>query len=210
MINTNQFVEKFEKPIKDFWATNSEQQKQQLLTDILQYANANPEKFKQELQEVQFDKELAPLEVILEALSKDTDKWGDFYVDTLDEIFEHAKASDKPQDFLNCLMEFGYIEKDKRPFLQRIVDRLQKESDSDNLSVKLAAIWILPAYLNNPSVRNRSAITDLLHQKLFDKNWKVRYVAFKSLGYEGLLPEGHKLSIGDRIRKLILGTPPTV
>jgi hypothetical protein len=206
----NQFLEKFSTPIKSFWETGSEQEKQKLLTDILQYANTNPEKFKQELQEVQFDKELTPLAVVLEALSKDTDKWGQFYVDTLDKIFEQAKVADKPHDILSCLMEFAYIEKDNSPFVQRIVDRLNKETDSDNVSVKLAAIWTLPAYLKNPSIRDKSSITNSLQQKLHDKNWKVRYVAFKSLGYEDMLPDGHKLSMGDQIRKLIFGVPPTI
>lgn len=206
----NQFLEKFSDPIKSFWETGSEQEKQKLLTDILHYASTNPEKFKQELQQVQFDKELTPLAVVLEALSKDTDKWGQFYVDTLDKIFEQAKVVDKPQDILSCLMEFAYIEKDNSPFVQLIVDRLNKETDSDNVSVKLAAIWTLPAYLKNPSIRNKSSITHSLQQKLYDKNWKVRYVAFKSLGYEDMLPDGHKLSMGDQIRKLIFGAPPTI
>lgn len=206
----NQFLEQFGKAIKDFWETGSEQQKQQLLTDILHYANTSPEKFKQDLQEVQFDKELTPLAVVLEALSKDTDRWGQFYVDTLDNIFEQAKVTNKPQDILSCLMEFAYIEKDSSPFVQRIVGRLNKETDSDNLPVKLAAIWTLPAYLKNPSIRNKSSIMNSLQQKLNDKNWKVRYVAFKALGYEDMLPAGHKLSMGDQIRKLILVAPPTV
>ena len=80
----NQFVEQFGNSIKTFWQTGSEEQKQKILADILKYANDNPRIFKQDLEEVQFDKELMPLAVVLEALSKDTDTWGQFYVDTLD------------------------------------------------------------------------------------------------------------------------------
>lgn len=107
-------------------------------------------------------------------------------------------------------MEFAHIENVNRPFVQKIVDRLYKETDSDNLPAKLAAIWTLPAYLTNPSLRNKSLIVDTLQQKLHDKNWKVRYVAFKSLGFEDMLPSGHKLSLIDQIRKIIYGAPPTV
>jgi hypothetical protein len=206
----NQFVNQFGDAIKGYWDTASEDQRQQLLKDILQYANTNPQTFRQELEDVQFDNELMPLAIVLEALSNDTDNWGQFYIDTLDAIFKQAKMANKPQDIFNCLMEFAYIEKDHRPFVQSIVDRLHKETDSDNLASKLAAIWTLPAYLANPSVRNKSIITDSLQQKLFDKNWKVRYVAYKSLAFENMLPIGHKLSIGDQIRKVIFGNPSII
>lgn len=206
----NQFIDKFGERIRSYWETASEEQKQQLLEDILQYANTNPQTFRQDLGEVQFNSQLAPLAIVLEALSKDTESWGQFYVDTLDAIFRTAKTTDKPQDILSCLMEFAYIEKDHRPFIQRIVDRLYEETDSNNLATKLAAVWTLPAYLKNPVVRNRSLIAQALQEKLHDRNWKVRYVAFKSLGYEDMLPAGHKFSIGDQIRRLIIGTPPTV
>ncbi|THU39156.1 hypothetical protein FAM09_11600 [Niastella caeni] len=206
----NQFVNQFGDAIKSYWETASEGLKQQLIKDILQYANTNPQTFKRDLEKVQFDNKLTPLAVVLEALSKETDTWGQFYVDTLDAIFEQAKIANKPQDILSCLMEFAYIEKDHRPFVQSIVDRLHKETDSDNLASKLAAIWTLPAYLANPSVRNKSLIVDSLQQKLYDKNWKVRYVAYKSLSFENMLPIGHKLSIGDQIRKVVFGEPPMI
>lgn len=210
MHNENQFIQQFGEAIKGFWDTGSEERKQCLLTDILHYAKTHPEKFKKELQEVQFDKEFSPLPVVLEALSKDTDTWGHFFVDTLDKIFEHAKASDKPHDILNYLIEFAYIEQDHRPFVQTIVDRLNKETDSGNLSSKLAAIWTLPAYLKNSSIKNKSSILRSLQDNLLDKNWKVRYVTHKALGYEDMLPVGQNLSLSDRMRKLIFGEPKTV
>jgi len=206
----NQFVELFADRVKGFWQTPSDDQKKELLADILTFANSNPQSFKQDLDKVLFDKNITPLPVVLEALSKDADTWGQFYIDTLDKIFEQAKQTEKPNDILTNLMEFAYIEKTNRPFVQRIVDRLHKETDSGNLSTKLAAISTLPPFLTNPSVRNRSQITDSLQQKLHDKNWKVRYVAFTSLGYEDILPAGHKLSLADQLRKLVFGTPPTL
>jgi hypothetical protein len=206
----NQFVDQFGNALQSFWETGSDAERQKLLTDIFQYANTNPQTFKRDLKEVQFNNKLMPLPIVLEAFSKDTDTWGQFYVDTLDNIFENAKTSDKPYDILSCLMEFAYIEKDNRPFVQCIVDRLHKEIDSDHVSTKLAAIWTLPAYLTNQSIRNKSLIADSLREKLHDKNWKIRYVTFKSLGFENMLPDGYTLSIADRLRKIILGAPPTI
>jgi len=203
----NQFVNLFGDRIKSYWETDSDDPRRELRSEILQYANSNVEDFKQEVEEVQFDTDLSPLPVVLEALSKNTDEWGQFYVDTLDKIFEQAKQIEKPNDILSNLSEFTFIEEDERPFVQRIVDKLYKETDGDMLLTKLAAIWTLPTFLSNPSIRNRSQMINSLQQKLQDKNWKVRYVTFKSLGFENLLPPNSKLSFGDQIRKLIFGAP---
>lgn len=114
------------------------------------------------------------LPIISEALSKDTDNWGQFYIDLLNDILETAQQSDKPRDILNNLQEFAYIEKDRRPFVQEIVNRLYKELNSDNIDIKLAAIWTLLNYLDNSSIENKSLIIDKLREQLYDRNWKVR------------------------------------
>jgi hypothetical protein len=150
------------------------------------------------------------LPIISEALSTDTENWGQFYVDLLDDILETAKHSSKPNDILNNLQEFSYIENDSKPFVQKIVDRLCREIDSENLNVKLASIWTLPNYLDNNSLRNKSSIIDKLQEQLYDQNWKVRVVAFKSLGFENLLPDGYHLSLKDKLTKLFFGEPPII
>jgi hypothetical protein len=176
----------------------------------LNYANFNPVKFKSEIGEIKFDQGLMALPIVSEALSKDTDKWGEFYVDLLNDILETAQKAKKPRDILNNLQEFAYIEKDTKPFVQQIVDKLYAALYSENLEIKLAAIWTLPNYWDNSSVRNKSMIIDKLREQLYDKNWKVRVVAFKSLGFENLLPEGQKLSLKDKVTKLIFGEPPII
>ena len=205
----NEFVNKFKSQVDSFWDVG-EDEKKKVLNDILKYANSNQQKFKNEINKVKFDKELMALPIISEALSSDTENWGQFYVDLLDDIIETAKQLSKPNDILNNLQEFSYIENDSRPFVQKIVDRLYKELDSENLNVKLASIWTLPNYLDNNSIRNKSSIIDKLRQQLYDQNWKVRVVAFKSLGFENHLPDGHKLSIKDKMTKLFFGEPPMI
>ena len=205
----NEFVTKFKTQIDSFWDVG-EDEKKKVLSAILNYANSNQQKFKSEINQVKFDNKLAPLPIVSEALSVDTENWGQFYVELLDDILEAAKQSNKPNDILNYLQEFAYIEKDSRPFVQKIVDRLYKELDSENLDIKLASIWTLPDYLDNSSIRNKSSIIDKLRHQLNDQNWKVRVVAFKSLGFGNLLPDGHKLSLKDKLTKLILGEPPII
>jgi hypothetical protein len=205
----NHFLELFGERIKGFWDLD-EPGSEALLKDILQHANTNPQKFRQDIEPVLFDEELEPLPIILEALSKDTDTWGQFYVDILHKIVEEAQNYSDPSGILFNLLEFTYIENDHRPFVQKIVDRIYKETDSENLSIKLAAVSTLPPYLKNTSIKNRSLILESLQQKLHDKNWKVRYVSFKALEYENLLPAGSKLSIADKIRTVIFGRPPVI
>jgi len=206
----NHFSEKFDNRIRTFWNDNIETEKQRLLDDILQYANANSQTFKRDIAEIQFDKDLEPLPIILEALSKDTTNWGQFYVDLLDDIFDTAKQTEKPNKILRNLIDYAYIEKDDKPFIQKIVDRLYKELDNDNLDAKLAAIWTLPNFLDNKIVKNRNKIIDTLQRLLNDNNWKVRIVAFKSLEYENLLPERYSLSFKDKLLKFIFGEPEQI
>ncbi|MES2140041.1 MAG: hypothetical protein V4511_10055 [Bacteroidota bacterium] len=206
----NHFSDKFVSRIRSFWDNSGEREKKQLLDDILQYANSNSQTFKKEIDEIRFDKDLLPLPIVLEALSKDTANWGQFYVDLLDDIFETAKQLEKPNEILTNLMEFAHIEKDDKPFIQKIADRLYKELSTDNLETKLAAICTLPSYLDNKTIKNKNVMVDALQQLLTDSNWKVRVVTFKALGFENLLPSGHKLSFTDKLFKLILGEPQTI
>jgi len=203
----NQFSNLFSQRIKYFWSDTSEQGKFELLKDILNYANAEPQKFINELKEIQFDKGIDPLPVVLEALSKDTDNWGAFFVEQLDEILKAAQNARKPSEVLTYLMEYAYVEKDNRPFVQQIVERLHKAIDSENSAVRRAAIWNLPSFMNNDSIKNKSRVVASLHEKLNDRSWKTRFVAFGALKFENLLPEGYKLKLTDRALATVLGKP---
>jgi hypothetical protein len=205
----NQFANKFGKRISDFWNID-EDEKKRLLKEILKHANSNRQLFTTEFNEIKFDNELMASSVVLEALSEDTENWGFFYVDFMHDIIETAKKSRKPDDILQHLVEFSYIENDKRPFVQELVNRLYQEIESENLAVKLAAIWTLPCYLGNSSIKNKSVIIEKLRQQLYSDNWKVRVMAFKSLRIENLLPDGYKLSFKDKITKLLFGEPAII
>jgi hypothetical protein len=205
----NNFVNRFETQIESFWKQDKDERKK-LLDEILLYANSNQHTFKNEIDQVKFDQDLMALPIISEALSADTEAWGQFYVDLLDDILEAAKQSNNPNDFLEHLENFSYIEDDNRPFVQQIIDRLYKELGSENLHIKLASIWTLPNYLENNSIRNKSSIIDKLRQHLYHENWKVRVVAFKSLGFVDLLPGGYELPLKDKLKKFIFGSPPII
>lgn len=198
----SQFLNKFGVPIEDYWE-KTEKERSKLLKDILEYANANRQTFINDFHQIKFDEEIMPLPIIMEALSADTEKWGQLYVDLLNEILQTAKQSDKPQSILTYLQDFSFIEEDTRPFVQQIADRLCKELDADNVDVKLACIGVLPDFLHNNSIKNRGMIIEKLRQQLFDRNWKIRVSTFESLRYEELLPVGYKLSVKDKLFKFI-------
>jgi len=195
--------------MENFWDKNKHE-REKLLNEILIYANATPLAFRNEIDQIKFDEDLMPLPVILQALSVDTENWGQFYVDLLDDILKVAKQSNNPNDFLEHLDDFSYIEDDTRPFVQQIVDRLYKELDSEILDIKLASIWTLPGYLENSSIKNKSLILDKLRRHLYHENWKVRVVAFRSLDFSDLLPNGFKLPLKDKLKKLIFGSPTII
>lgn len=203
----NNFLTTFRERLIAFWRTSTENEKIKMLDDVLSYANLNRQSFLKELKEIQFDPMLSPLPVVLEALSKDTETWGDFYVDVLDEILEKAEQIAKPTDVLTYISEFYYIESDTRPFVQKIVDKLKKALDSEKIEIQLNAICTLPSYLTNSSIKDKELLLERLREKLDDSNWKVRYVAFRYLGFENLLPPGQKLRMTDKIMKLVFGEP---
>ncbi|WEK34164.1 MAG: hypothetical protein P0Y53_16875 [Candidatus Pseudobacter hemicellulosilyticus] len=207
----NQFTDQFGPRIKRYFDEASEEEQAALEQDLLAYANAHPDYFARDVKEARFQAEHGPLlTVVLIALSKDADRWGHFYVNTVNELFEQAKKADQPHDYLTYLSELAYIEDNESPFVQEIVDRLFKELESDHLDSKLAAIWVLPDFLLNPSIRNRSRIISTIQDKLYDANWKIRYVAYTSLGFSNARPEGFKLSFPDQLRQTFLKTPPMI
>ena len=104
-------------------------------------------------------------------------------------------------------MEYTYVEEDQHPFVQKIVDRLYKAVDAENPVVSRAAIWYLPPFLQNASIRNKTYIISSLQEKLKDKNWKTRFVAHNSLKFENLLPEGHRLKFTDKVLAKLWGNP---
>ncbi|OOQ56502.1 hypothetical protein [Mucilaginibacter pedocola] len=205
----NGFLLIFEDRIKTFWEEDMPEAKvQELLNDILVYANSNPEGFKKELAEVQFDYVLQPLPVVLEALAKDSDRWGQFYVDMLEIILERTKKSRRPQDIVDNLIEFAHIETHPKQFVKDIARRLQQELTNDNLYTKAAAISMLPHYLDNPVVEDKGPILHELQNKLKNPKWEIRYLAYISLK-PNKLPKGYRLPFKDKFLRMYRGRPLT-
>jgi hypothetical protein len=145
--------------------------------------------------------------VVLEALAKDTYTWNGFYVDLIIEIFAEARLAKQPKEYLSYLTEFFYVEKDTRPFVQKIVAILSREVESNNVYIRIAAIYTMLGFLDNPSLKNKGSIIMALQQKLDDPSWKVRYTTYTYLKADNLLPAGSKLALKDQLLRLVLGEP---
>ena len=201
----NHFASTFGPRIQAFWNTPSEDEKNALLNDILADAGADPDRFLAEFRSIRFDRNIDPMPVVLEALSRDAAAWGHFYVEQLDAILEDARQGKDTEDKLSYLMEFSFIEKEEAPFTQEIVDRLHRALDSDLLSIRLAAICTLPRMMKNESIWNRALVIDDLQAQLQDGNWKIRCAAYTSLQFENLLPEGYERPTWDKLFPLVFG-----
>ena len=205
----NGFLLLFGDSIHRFWDEMPEKEVQKLFANVLSYANANPSAFKREIAEVQFDKDLQPLPIVLEALSRDTDTWGQFYVDLMETVFTRAKNSKDPQVVVDHLIEYAVIEKQPKPFVMQIANRLYRELFSDNIVTKCAAISMLPRYLHNPAIENQKVMVRELQNKLINPKWRIRYMSFISLRKVNLLPKGYTLSFTDVLYRIYYGKPYT-
>lgn len=203
----NEFSNLFSQRIKNIWSDTSGLGQSELLKDILNYANADAQKFKSELKDIQFNKDVDPLPVVLEALAKDTNNWGAFFVEKLDEILNAAQNAKKPYDILIYLLEFDYIAKCQQPFVQQIVERLHKAVESGDSTVSRAAIFNISSFMNNGSITNKNFFIYSLQEKLNDKSWKTRLVAYEALKFENLLPKSYILKFTDRALLMIMGKP---
>lgn len=184
--------------------------KEALLHEVLIAANADPDRFRKYWAEVELDPASAPWSVVLEALSKDLDQWGDFYSEQLDRVLTAAESVADPTGMLNLLAEYCYVEADHRPFIQRIVDRLVDGLGSRNWAVRAACVSMLTYYVDNPVVKDKEQTISMMRRRLMDIDLRVRYLAHQALHYEGLLPAGFKLSLKDRLLLLFIGKPSSI
>jgi hypothetical protein len=92
-------------------------------------------------------------------------------------------------------------------YLQKLVDRLGKELDSENEKIRLAAINAMPLMMDYPNVRNKSNYIERLQHFLTNGNRKERLVAFTTLDIENLLPTGYTQPFKDKVIRFIYGQP---
>ena len=93
-----------------------EENKQNILKHILQTANDEKSNFISRVKQINptgnpANEEFSPLQVVYEALAKDLNNWGNFFVEELKRILEIAKSSPRPRKVLDVLTEYVYVNK---------------------------------------------------------------------------------------------------
>ncbi len=201
----NKFSETFGEDLKIYW-DKSEETREVIDKQILDYANSNQETFTRDVVDRIFDEELDPLSVVIDALLPDGDNWSSFYQSVLNKIYERAYDAadeDETDDAMLYLMEFYSVSDIEKPFVNKIAERIYKEIHSDNFAIQNESVSILTDFLENPAVRNRASMLDALHQKLSDSRHKIRFATYKHLKAASMLPQGYRPSILDRLRSFL-------
>ncbi len=192
MKNVIDFLESDKEQDKYLDLSKAEQEK--LLDDILLFANSN----KTEL--INFCHRTEPgqfctLELVYEALAKDTETWGDFIYDEFKRIIEGAKTSADPFLYTSCL-DVGFCFGNKNaPYAQRIISLLAGELDSPLDGLRHRVLWFLSDWVAEGNELKHASIIEKMADKIRDPNWKIRYLAYILLK-ERQLPSGYKLKLG--------------
>lgn len=205
-MSKNQFLETFEKRILGYW-DDSIENGEKLEADIVKYANENREQFVKDIQDIKYVLELDAFTLILDLLTDQGEQWGSLMYDTLDEILTNAYLPDQKVNYLYFLTEFVLFDFSEAVYLQKLVDRLEKELDSENEKIRLAAINAMPLMMDYPNVRNKSNYIERLQHFLTNGNRKERLVAFTTLDIENLLPTGYIQPFKDKVLRFIYGQP---
>ena len=205
-MSKNQFLETFEKRILGYW-DDSIENGEKLEADIIKYANENREQFLKDIHDIKYVLELDAFTLILDLLTDQGEQWGSLMYDTLDEILTNAYLPDQKVNYLYFLTEFVLFDFSEAVYLQKLVDRLGKELDSENEKIRLAAINAMPLMMDYPNVRNKSNYIERLQHFLTNGNRKERLVAFTTLDIENLLPTGYTQPFKDKVIRFIYGQP---
>ena len=205
-MSKNQYLETFEKRILGYW-DDSIENGEKLEADIVKFANENREQFVKDIQDIKYVLELDAFTLILDLLTDQGEQWGSLMYDTLDEILTNAYLPDQKVNYLYFLTEFVLFDFSEAVYLQKLVDRLGKELDSENEKIRLAAINAMPLMMDYPNVRNKSNYIERLQHFLTNGNRKERLVAFTTLDIENLLPTGYTQPFKDKVIRFIYGQP---
>lgn len=202
----NNFLEKFKSDFDEFIYLDL-QEYEELLDKILAYANQNQESFVKDVISIPLEDDAFVLSLILEALIKESKKWGDFIFELLKLIISKIKQVETPKTIVNHIINFEIITFDKTSLAQRIVDILYDEIDINIIEIKNAILWTLLCFIDHENINNKKEIITKIQSQLKSNEYKVRLFTYDELNKKSLLPNDYKLSFKDKLYKILFGTP---
>ncbi len=202
----NDFIEKFKLDIDEYIYLD-DQEHEELLNKILNYANNNQGSFVKDVISIPLDEDVIIVSMILEALIKDSKTWGDFIVEYLKLIISKIKQEESPKQFVYHIIDFEIITFDKSSLVQKTADILYEEIDTQIIEIKNAIILTLMSFIDHENIKNRQSIIDKIQQQLNYNDYKVRLFTYNELKRNSLLPKNYQLTFKDKLNKLLFGTP---
>jgi hypothetical protein len=162
---------------QDYYLGLTYDEQNEFTDEILLFANNNRIeliKYCQTIEPTQF----CNLEIIYEALAKDPDNWGEFIFTEYKRIFSEAKNSNNPFIYTSCLDIGLYFEEKNYPFVDKIINLLSLELESQSDALRHRALWFLSDWIEDEYSSKYTKVIDKMAKLINDKNWKIRYSTF--------------------------------
>lgn len=171
-------------PEKDFSAFESipkiddlfsldEKELQKNLDNIGVLAKNNPDELKSYCESITNFEE-TNLDSIYYALSENAEDWKDFLDNEFIRLFEIAKKSPASNSIFTILDEILYeLEPSQSP--RKIIDYLYKELSNKNDKIRLKALNLINAWLEEEDISRSNIIIQKILTMTKDNNWKIRW-----------------------------------
>ena len=187
--------------IVNFWDIEAESDREWLIEELRKYFESKSEdelipEIRENFEQINF----SGISIIYEALSKNPDKWSDFFKDEYERAFEKATKSDNPFEILACLEEIGFVENNKLASKDEIIKLLETHLSNVKKAIRFKAIWYLGDWIDDDNRHQYKHIIQKIKKLLQDKNWKVRYGAKLFLEDMDGLPNDYRMSIIDQLK----------
>jgi hypothetical protein len=179
----------------DHYYSLSDEDRDETLGDILAIANGSPEKFKQMIVDervVDHDN----LGIIYTALATDLLRWSGFLVEEVKRLLALAAQSKKPNEVLECLEEFSFMQVEKFTHRDALVDILRKELDNTHPSFRFWAVNLLGDFIRPDDEFTITKLRSLLK----DPDWRIRYWTNLAVSDLGKLQEHENFTFWEKVR----------
>ncbi len=192
--------------IVNFWNIESSEQ-DKLIAKIQKYSDLKDENsFKNEVRNNFKQVTFSGISVVYEAMCKNPKKWNLFIKEEYERAFSTAETSENPLSILDCLEEFSIVDEDKVNNQEEIITILVSYLSNSKDILKYKSIWYLGDWINKKNAYKYSSVILKIQKKLTSKNWRIRFIAKKTLDDIGKLPNEYSVSFMDKIRAKIF--PP--
>lgn len=173
-------------PEKDFSAFESipkiddlfsldEKELQKNLDNIGVLAKNNPDELKSYCESITNFEE-TNLDSIYYALSENAEDWKDFLGNEFIRLFEIAKKDPFSNNIFDILDEILY-ELEPSQYSRKIIDYLYKELSNTNDKIRLKALNLINAWLEEENISRSNMIIQKILMMTKDNNWKIRWCA---------------------------------